>query len=423
MRAVRWMFDTEQGARPGKTSTATDKYPPLMAQISRFIDHLAKKHPKVSLRALFRAAMEPPGPHCATLGAFAASARTVTLTPFLPAEKPMPIRHCIVHLIDKKPDGSPAVLHARDTELQASQAIEHMLADLNESYNAKQGKAWGFFHAESGAHPFSGWLKEYLDNDKDFTSFTRTAVEHLQKLMEESNLSTGGHVVFAHYQQGMTDYLAIALLHHSEGVAVNDALDVTPSRHLDLGQLHLAARVNLSEWQNNKQSKQYISFIKGKNGKKVSEYFRDFIGCQEGVDGPGETRTLLKAFSDFVESEDLPEEDAREKTQALVDYASSQSKMGEPMALEELSGLIDEERPRAFYDHIRNKDYGLSPEIPADKRTLNQFRRFTGRAEGLSISFEAHLLGSKIEYDEEAGTLIIKGLPTQLTDQLKRRKD
>jgi nucleoid-associated protein len=95
--------------------------------------------------------------------------------------------------------------------------------------------------------------------------------------------------------------------------------------------------------------------------------------------------------------------------------------MGEPMGLEELSELIDEERPKAFYDHIRNKDYGLSPEIPADKRTLNQFRRFTGRAEGLSISFEAHLLGSKIEYDEEAGTLIIKGLPTQLTDQLKRR--
>ncbi|RML89745.1 Nucleoid-associated protein [Pseudomonas savastanoi pv. glycinea] len=63
----------------------------------------------------------------------------------------------------------------------------------------------------------------------------------------------------------------------------------------------------------------------------------------------------------------------------------------------------------------------MSPEIPADKRTLNQFRRFTGRAEGLSISFEAHLLGEKIEYDEAAGTLIIKGLPTQLIDQLKRR--
>ncbi|MBF8781735.1 nucleoid-associated protein YejK [Pseudomonas fulva] len=335
----------------------------------------------------------------------------------------MPIRHCIVHLIDKKPDGSPAVLHARDTELAESDAIENLLADLNDSYNAKQGKAWGLFHGESGAYPLSGWLKQYLEAETDFTAFSKLAVEHLQKLMEESNLSTGGHVLFAHYQQGMTDYLAIALLHHSEGVAVNEQLDVTPSRHLDLAQLHLAARINLSEWQNNKNSRQYISFIKGKNGKKVSDYFRDFIGCQEGVDGPGETRTLLKAFSDFVESEDLPEEAAREKTQTLVDYATSQTKMGEPVTLEELSSLIDEERPRAFFEHIRNKDYGLSPEIPADKRTLNQFRRFTGRAEGLSISFEAHLLGSKIEYDEEAGTLVIKGLPTQLIDQLKRRKD
>ncbi|MBA1191992.1 nucleoid-associated protein YejK [Pseudomonas entomophila] len=335
----------------------------------------------------------------------------------------MPIRHCIVHLIDKKPDGSPAVLHARDSELTESDAIEHLLADLNDSYNAKQGKAWGLFHGESGAYPFSGWLKQYLEGQQDFTAFSKQAVEHLQALMEESNLSTGGHVLFAHYQQGMTDYLAIALLHHSDGVAVSDTLDVTPSRHLDLGQLHLAARINLSEWQNNPQSKQYISFIKGRNGKKVSEYFRDFIGCQEGVDGPGETRTLLKAFSDFVEQEDLPEETAREKTQTLVDYATSQTKRGEPVTLEELSSLIDEDRPKAFFDHIRNQDYGLSPEIPADKRTLNQFKRFTGRAEGLSISFESHLLGSKIEYDEEAGTLVIKGLPTQLVDQLKRRKD
>ena len=116
------------------------------------------------------------------------------------------------------------------------------------------------------------------------------------------------------------------------------------------------------------------------------------------------------------------DESAREKTKTLVDYASSQAKLGEPMGLEELSGLIDEERPKAFYDHIRNKDYGMAPEFPADKRTLNQFRRFTGRAEGLSISFEAHLLGSRIEYDEERDTLRINSVPTQLRDQLKRRK-
>ena len=332
----------------------------------------------------------------------------------------MPIRHSIIHLIDKKPDGSPAVLHTSERELFESQARDNLLTDLNESYNAKQGKAWGFFHEESGVYPLSGWLRAYLDNTQDFIGFTRQAAEHLQKLMEESNLSVGGHVFIAHYQQGMTDYLAIALLHHSEGVAVSAALDVSPVKHLDLGQLHLAARINISEWRNNPKSRQYISFIKGKSGRRINDYFRDFIGCQEGIDAPSETRTLLKAFSDFVESEDLSEDQTREKTATLVGYASAQAKHGEAISLEELAALVDEERPTAFYDFIRNKDYGLSPEIPADKRTLKQFQRFTGRTDGLSISFEAHLLGNKIEFDQVRGQLVIRNLPGQLVDQLKR---
>ncbi|POA45573.1 nucleoid-associated protein YejK [Pseudomonas sp. MPR-ANC1] len=334
----------------------------------------------------------------------------------------MPLRHAIVFHIDKKPDGTPAMLHTRDTELVVSDATENLLGDLNEAYNGKQGKAWGLFHAESGAFPFSGWLNRYLSGGYGFVDFTRDAVEHLKRLMEESNLSVGGHALFAHYQQGLTDYLAIALLHHSDGVSVTDELDVTPSRHLDLGQLHLAARINISEWQSNPKSRQYISFIKGKNGRKATDYFRDFIGCQEGVDGPGETRTLLKAFKDFVESEELPDDSAREKAKTLLDYASSQAKIGGLVTLDELSEVIDEENPKAFADFARAAAYGLSPEIPADKRTLNQFRRFTGRTEGLSISFEAHLLGTKIEFDEENGTLTLKGLPTALLDQLKRAK-
>ena len=331
----------------------------------------------------------------------------------------MPIRHCIIHQIDKKPDGSPAVLHVSDTELVESQATENLLQDLNQTYNAKTGKGWGFFHAQSGAYPLSGWLQAYIEGG-DFTAFSHTAVEHLTKLMEESNLSVGGHVLFAHYQQGMTDYLVVALLQHSEGVTVNADLSVTPSKHLDFSNINLAARINISEWRSNPKSRQYISYLKGAKGRKATDYFRDFIGCQEGVDGPGETRTLLKAFSDFVTAEDMHEDSAREKTQTLVSYSMAQAKIGEPITLDELSELIDEDRPKAFNDFIRNKDYGLSAEIPADKRTLNQFRRFTGRAEGMSISFEQHLLGSKIEFDREAGALILRGLPTQLVDQLKR---
>lgn len=332
----------------------------------------------------------------------------------------MPVLHSIIHKIDKKPDGTPAVLHLAGAEQAESGARDDLMSQLNESYNSTAGKAWGFFHAESGAFPFNGWLGKYLAGVTDFLSFSTTAVEHLTRLMEESNLTTGGHTLFCHYQQGMTDYLVIALVQETEAVTMTEELNLLTIKRLDLDHIRLAARINISEWQTNRQSKQYISYLKGKQGRRLNDYFRDFIGCHEGIDAPSETRTLLKAFSDFVESEDLPEEEAREKTHTLVSYSMAQTKLGEPITLDELSELIDEEQPKALADFIRDKDYGLSPTIPADKKTLNKFRRFTGRAEGLSISFEQHLLGSKIEFDATGGTLTLRGLPTQLVDQLKQ---
>lgn len=332
----------------------------------------------------------------------------------------MPVLHSAIHKIDKKPDGTPAVLHLGNAEQVESQARDDLVQQFNESYNAATGKGWGFFHAESGAYPLSGWLAKYLAGGSDFLDFSVTAVEHLTKLMEESNQTTGGHALFCHYQQGLTDYLVVALMQETEAVTMTEELHLMTVKRLDLDHIRLAARINISEWQNNPQSRQYISYLKGKQGRRLNEYFRDFIGAQEGVDGPGETRTLLKAFSDFVESEDLGEESAREKTNTLVSYAMAQARLGEPITLDELSEALDDDQPKAFADFILDKDYGLSASLPPDKKTLNKFRRFTGRIDGLSISFEQHLLGSKVEFDEAGGTLTLRSLPTQLTDQLKR---
>ena len=332
----------------------------------------------------------------------------------------MPIRHAVMHFIDKKPDGSPAVLHLAGNTIPESSAIESLLHDVNDTYNAKTGKGWGFFHPESGAYPFSGWLAKTMTDDMAFIDFTRTAADHLTRLMEESNLSVGGHVLFALYTQGMTDYLTIAILQQVDTVAVAHDLTVAPSRQLDARTLHFAARINLSEWMNNPASRQYVSFIKPKGGRKATAHFRDFIGAHEGVDAPGETRTLLKAFADFIKAEDLDAEDATEKSQDLVDYAKAKGKLGEPVTLDKVSELLNEDSPAAFAEFIRSGGYGLSETFAADERTLNQYRRFTGRAEGMSISFEAHLLGKRVEFDPESASLTIKSLPTQLITQLKR---
>ena len=331
----------------------------------------------------------------------------------------MPVRNAVIHRIDKKPDGSPAALHLSSQALPESSAAETLMLDVNDTYNAKTSKGWGFFQPASGAFPLSGWLEEWFVQGFSFIEFTRTAAEHLTKLMEESNLSVGGHVLFAHYQQGLTEYLTIAILQQVETVAVAHDLSVAIARNLDTGNLSFGARINLSEWKNNPASRQYISFIKPKGGRRATAHFNDFVGVTEGIDSPGETRTLLKAISDFVKAEELADDTASEKSHDLVAYAQAQGKTGEPVKLDELSELLDEDRPKTFADFMRAGGYGLSETFAPDKRTLNQYRRYTGRAEGMSISFEAHMLGKRVEFDQDSASLTIKDLPTRLIDQLK----
>ena len=331
----------------------------------------------------------------------------------------MPINHCIVHLVDKKPTEATARLHPRMEELPIDESLENLLLDLIQHYNAKPSKVWGHFNPDSeNSWSFQQALEEFLAEKSGFVAFTTQATEFFKLQLDSVEMSSGGHLIFFNYQQGMTDYLLLALLPHSETYAISERLALDSVSHLDLAQIQLAARINLSEWKNNPQSKQYLSLIKGRSSKTVADFFLTFLDAIEGVSAPNETRTLLKAFSDYVESEDLADEQTKQKTDALVAYTNEQVRRGQPVALHDLSEVLDEENPQAFYDYIRHKDYGLAPEIPADKRTINQFRRFTGRAEGLSISFESHLLGSKIDYDAEQDVLIIRQLPTQLKNQL-----
>lgn len=339
----------------------------------------------------------------------------------------MPILNAIVHRLEGPAGDQPPRLEPAARVLAPDASLDALLEGLNKAYHAKT-KAWGHFRDTEGddqgneehsepVSPLAGELAEYLAERGDFVAFTRAIAERMARLVG-AHLSLGGELLFLDTRFGDARFLTLALLHHREGFAVDEHLAVVPARQLNLAQMSLAARIDLAQWQAG-DSRQYLSWTRDRGGKALAEAFADLLGAAEGVDAPGETRTLLKAFSEYVEKEDLPEAASREKTEALIDYASDQASRGEPMTLEALSEVLDEQQPRAFFDHIRNADYGLSPEIPPDKKTLNQFRRFTGRAGGVSISFDSHLLGSSVEYDEAADRLIIKQVPKQLKDQLK----
>lgn len=332
----------------------------------------------------------------------------------------MPLLQSIVHRLEPALDGARLdIVAADDVHPQDSDVMEALVTTLNDTYNTKP-KGWGRFSAdpEGVDTSFADGLGRYLAAGSDFTTLTRQLTEQLARELAE-HLSVAGYLLFVHQRQGDTDTLLVALVHQREGIGINAEHHAIPAAQLNTRQLTLAARINLTQWQQGDAQSQYVSFLKERGGQKVAEVVAQWLGVGEGLDAPQETRTLLKAFSDYVEKEAFDEEASREKTDALVDYATDQLRRGETMALDELSALVDECQPKAFYEHIRHADYGLAEEIPPDKRTLNQFRRFTGRAGGVSISFDSHLLGNSIEYDETADRLIIKQVPKQLKEQLK----
>lgn len=330
----------------------------------------------------------------------------------------MPIQHCVIHYLDKKPDDSPASLNAATEPLDITDNLEDLLVDFNDSYNSKQGKSWACFLDDLEALPAG--LQALHAGELDFQTLGLQLAQHWQRLLDEQQLYMNSHLCLMLYQFNMADYCLVALLPQRRGLHINPQLQPEDIQHLDLSQLQLACRINLSEWRNNATSKHYISLLKGKGGKKLADAFLTLLHADEHGDAPADTRTLLRAFSDYIDTTGLEEEPVQEKTKALVQYTKEQQRKGEPVALEGLSEALDEDNPRAFYEHIRNLDYGLSDYVPTDRKVINQFQRFTGRAEGLSISFEAHLLGSRVEYDEQRDMLIIRQLPTQLKDQLKR---
>ncbi|MGO2132739.1 MAG: nucleoid-associated protein [Halomonas sp.] len=330
----------------------------------------------------------------------------------------MPILASIIHRIDKQASDSPAQLIAATEVLPESPALEDLLSGLRDVYHRKT-KAWGRFD-ESASGGLAADMTRYLEQTQDFVVLTRALSEKLLPLVD-AHLPIGGHLLLADYQQGDARYLLLALLHHRDGFVIDQQLNVTSGRQLNLAQLSLAARLDIAQWQSGNDSHPYLSWSRDRGGKGLAEGLVEALGASEQRDAGQETRTLLKAFSDYVEKQDLPDEESREKTDALIDYASGQAGRGEPIALDELSELIDGQQPKAFYEHIRHSDYGLSPEIPPDKRTISQFQRFTGRSDGVSISFDAHLLGGAIDYDEGRDQLVIRKIPKGLRDQLKQR--
>ena len=328
------------------------------------------------------------------------------------------VNQIVLHQLVKHAENETTTMESvlRDELLTITPEVEQMMLKLHQGYQNK-GKAFGVFQENS---IFAQDLNRLLENEINFLNFSQQSTKLLAQELGKYNFADSGTLILCQYNFLATDYLFIALLDSRISMLVDENLEIRRTEYLDITQFDIAARINLTDLQVNANSNRYLTFIKGRVGRKISDFFMDFLGAEEGLNPQVQNQCLLQAVSDYCEQGELNKEQTQAVKKQVFEYCKGQLANGDEIALTELSANLPTLNERPFVTFTEEQDYGLEETIPPVRSALKTLAKFSGSGKGVTLSFDADLLNNRIEWDPLTDTLTIKGIPPNLKDQLQK---
>lgn len=327
------------------------------------------------------------------------------------------ILHQLVKSNEEAEDSPQLTAVLREQLLAITPEVEQMMLQLHQGYQNK-AKGYGIFQESS---IFAQSLNRLLENELDFLPFSHESTHLLINELSKYNFADNGTLVLCQYNFLATDYLFIALLDSRISMLVNEQLEIQRTEYLDITQFDIAARINLTDLQLNANSNRYLTFIKGRVGRKIADFFMDFLGAEEGLNPQVQNQCLLQAVDDYCVQGELNREQTQAVKKQVFEYCKGQLNSGEEIELAELSNELPTLNQQPFMAFTQEQNYGLEENIPPVRTALKSLTKFSGSGKGVTISFDDELIDQRIIWDEAADTLTIKGLPPNLRDQLQRR--
>lgn len=328
------------------------------------------------------------------------------------------VNQIVLHQLVKHAENETTTMESvlRDELLTITPEVEQMMLQLHQGYQNK-GKAFGVFQENS---IFAQDLNRLLENEINFLNFSQQSTKLLAQELGKYNFADSGTLILCQYNFLATDYLFIALLDSRISMLVDENLEIRRTEYLDITQFDIAARINLTDLQVNANSNRYLTFIKGRVGRKISDFFMDFLDAEEGLNPQVQNQCLLQAVSDYCEQGELNKEQTQAVKKQVFEYCKGQLASGDEIALTELSANLPTLNERPFVTFTEEQDYGLEETIPPVRSALKTLTKFSGSGKGVTLSFDADLLNNRIEWDPLTDTLTIKGIPPNLKDQLQK---
>ncbi len=342
----------------------------------------------------------------------------------------MPIQHIIIHEVTKEPP-SPVTANLRQQENPVNDHAERVSSQLAALF---KGVNIGGFHRPDnpGLPPsaFEALLNTYFDgNDfSDFVAFSHGASEVLMDKLNDptAQQAKGGYLLLNHYTHQGGHFLSVVLLRMRQGISLSEDLSFTEVDELNLDTLHMAARINLSDW-HTAATERYIAFKIGRQARDVTQYFSEFIGCREYRAAKEDTKSLVAATGEFCARRNLSDSDTLGVRRHVEELCRDRLDNDLPVLLEDISSLLDarfppgDDKDQGLFLSIAQEDYGLTNTAVIDRGALRSLVRYSGKTKKLAISFDADLLDEgAVRYDGEAKSLTITELPESLLVELER---
>jgi len=358
------------------------------------------------------------------------------------------ISNIALHFLSKKEESGEVLLRLGPENVAPEQGgtstkITAFVDGLHAIYNGKASKAYGSFttmamagnkenNTETNSDNntiriarFVDLMESYFNDKQSFYDFSIQAANSLKNEIEKYDLDETGYLIVCHYEYMGGRFLLVAVIPVSEHYSVDSELNISAAQHLDINKLQLAARIDLFDYQQNASGNRYISFIKGRAGRKVSDFFLDFLGCEEGLNSKEQTQTLVQAVEDYVSVNQLDAAEKQQTRKELLSYCKEQKASSQDVSVQEIGKVIghttkdSEGNNQDFYQFCQQQSYPIEGSFPHDQTVINKITKYSGYGNGISLSFERSHLGQDVVYNPHNDSITIYKVPPNLKEQLQ----
>lgn len=333
----------------------------------------------------------------------------------VPAQAGHGIVGLVVHKFDKLKHGA-ATVDLRPDVIAVNPTAVRLVEQLHHLYSDRPQKGFGKFEDDQDNFPMGRFVRDYYVNKTtSFYDLSCSMMKHLEARANQEPLSTGGYVVIAHVTNGATHWLLALIVTEVLGTAITQGLEIVDSVHLDMTNLRVAGRVNLSDWVDG--AERYISFLKGKS--EVSTYFKLFLGCNTVLENLVESQKFTEALRAYVNSE-LPDAEERGRTLDLAyEHLAEMAKSQTAISLEAFANQFAPQDPKVLLGYLTQEDLSLSDGFIPDRRAIRSLATFKGKAKDWKLEFNrAAIRSQELDYNKADNTIVLSNVPDSLKNLL-----